>query len=758
MKFIIIFNLLLLTNQLLLSNSDTISITGKIVSANTSQPVAGVTVKVVNEAKGTISKSDGTFILKNLKPGIYSIQFSIIGYETFVQSNVYVTNIKPVNLDILLTEKVIPIEGVEVRGKYFERFVETTTSTQSFSAEEIRRAPGVQEDVLRATALLPGVSVTSPGRNDLIVRGGAPFENLFIIDNIELPNINHFGSQGATGGPLSIVNIDFVRNVQFSAGGFGAKYGDKVSSLTNITLIRGNPQKFGGKATISATGFGINLEGPIDPNNSFFFSIRRSYLDLIFKAAGFSFIPQYWDFQGKVNYALDNRNSFSFFAISALDKTILNNKTNDDRFKNSRVAVPEQDQYFAGISWKHTLENGFLTTTLGRSFTKFFTFQNDSNLINILRNDSKEGENSFRIELDMKLSKIFDVTFGNQVKFASKLKYNLYVDGNFRRDQFGTPQSWQIDTSFTGFKNGTYASVTTSISKHRVTFGIRGDYYSFTQSKFFISPRLSISYMINPVSTIIFSLGRYYQSPSYIWLVGAPQQKLNPIQSDLVVIGYEHTPFEDLKVQLEAYYKTYKNYPAREFRPQSVLAPAGFEDISSDIPFGIEPLLSVGKGWSRGVELFIQKKFNPKLPLYGILSITTSQSRFTSLDGIERKSKYDSPLIFNLSLGYRINPEWEIAYKYRASIGNPTTPYNPDGTLNYSRYNDGERLPIFRATDIRVDKRWFLRNLNIVTYVDIQNIFGTKNKSDVRWNPRERKTEYIQSFGILPSIGFYLEF
>ncbi len=742
----------------LYSQTERVSISGKVIDALTEKPIPGATVKIDGTNLGAITRTDGSFSIRNLEPGVYSIRFSVVGYETFVQSNVYVTNVKPAYLEIKLVQKTIQIEGLEVRGKYFERFVETTTSTQTFSAEEIRRTPGVQEDVVRAVALLPGVGITQAGRNDLVVRGGAPYENLFIVDNIEVPNINHFGAQGTTGGPLAIVNIDFVKNVQFSTGGFGAKYGDKVSSLTLINLYNGNTEKFGGKATLSATGFGLNLEGPINQQGSFFFSARRSYLDLLFKLAGFAFIPEYWDFQGKINYKIDERNSFQFLSIGALDFVTLNNDNEDNKYKNSRVAVPEQKQYFAGLSYLRTFDNALFSITLGRSYVKFYTFQNDSNLKTILLNNSREGETSLKTELDWNLSKTFNLVIGNQLKFASLLDYEITIDGLFRRDQNFNPVPLSVDSSFNAIKNGTYASLSATIGRHRVAFGLRGDYYNFTKDKFFVSPRLSVSYMINPVSTIIFSLGRYYQSPSYVWLVGAPFQQLNPIRADLVVLGYEHTPFEDLKVQLEAYYKIYRNYPARVFRPQAVLAPSGFEDITSDIPFGLEPLVSDGTGWSRGVELIIQKKFSPQLPIFGLMSVTVSQTKFKGLDGIERFSKYDSPLIFNLAIGYRINPEWEISYKYRAAIGTPTTPFLQNGFLDYSKYNEGERLPIFHSTDFRVDKRWFFSNFNLVTYLDIQNLFGTKNKSGIRWNPREQKPEYLQSIGILPSIGIYLEF
>ena len=335
-------------------------ITGTVISANNQKPLQGITVRVETTNLGAISTKDGKFTIKNVPMGEYAVKFSAVGYTTYIKPNVTVSYVKPAQIEVELTEKSIELGEAVVRGSYFQKSVDAISGSQILSSEEIRRTPGAQEDVVRATALLPGVAVTQAGRNDLIVRGGAPYENLFIVDNIEVPNINHFGTQGSSGGPLSIINIDFVKNVKFVAGAFGAKYGDKTSSMTNIQLRNGNEEKFGGKVVLSATGFGVNLEGPMYEGSSFLFSARRSYLDFIFKAAGFGFIPEYWDFQGKANFKIDENNSISFLAIGALGSVKLNNEDADKRYDNSRVAVPNQDQYFSGITWKSLMEKGYL--------------------------------------------------------------------------------------------------------------------------------------------------------------------------------------------------------------------------------------------------------------------------------------------------------------------------------------------------------------------------------------------------------------
>ncbi len=753
--FALFFLLLILSKSH--ANEQVGTVSGRVVSKMTQQGLPGVTVRVLNTQLGAISQPNGNFRIEKVPIGNRQIQFTSIGYETYVQSDIMVGSGRAIFLEIELTEKIIELQGTEVRASYFVKRIESVTSTQSFNFEDIRRAPGVQEDVIRATALLPGVNVTGAGRNDLIVRGGAPFENLFIVDNIEVDNINHFGSQGSTGGPLSMINIDFVRNIDFSSGGFGAKYGDKTSSLTNITLRNGNEEQFGGKGTISATQFGLNLEGPLGNSGSWLFSARRSYLDFIFQAAGFGFVPQYWDFQGKANYRINAQNQLSYLFVTALNDVKLNNDEADKRFSNSQVAVPDQYRNFSGLTWRHFFRRGFATVTLGNAYTRFTTFQNDSNLVEVFRNESKEGELILKTDLDFQLGDKTELTFGNQLKYGAVLDYNILIPGFLRKDGEGIERSLSIDTSFTTIKNGAYLSLSSAYAQHRFTVGGRMDYYSFTDGEVYLSPRLSYSYTLNPNSSFILSLGRYYQSPSYIWLLGSPNNRLKAIRADQIVIGYAHTPLQDIKVQLEFFYKDYANYPGRIYRPQAVLAPAGFDDATSDIPFGLEPLSSQAKGRVRGMELFIQKKFS-NIPIYGLLSATYAESVFTSLDSTERPGAYDSRFIFNLSTGWRINMNWEISAKFRLATGVPTTPYLSNGMRDFREYNNGERLSLFHSLDLRVERRWMFSATNLITYIDIQNIYARKNVSGVRWNPRKQVAEFSESLGVLPTIGISLEF
>lgn len=733
-------------------------ILGKIIDKSSREGLTGVTVRLVGTNYGAITNKEGRFIIRNIEPGIYTIQATGVGYEPFVEANISITNTKPLEYEIELKQSSVQGQAIEVVSSYYERNIENAISSQSLNFQDIRRTPGAQEDVVRATQLLPGVSVTSAGRNDLIVRGGAPFENLFIVDNIEVPNINHFGTQGSTGGPLSLINIDFVKDVEFSSGTFPSNFGDKTSSLTNITLRNGNTQKYTGLINLSATGFGINAEGPTSENSSAWFSVRRSYLDLVFKAAGFSFIPEYWDFQGKFNWRINDKNQLSFLTIGALDKVTLNNSTEENLFNNSRIAVPQQNQYFSALNWKRFFQKGFMNVTLGEYLSRFNTYQNDANGNTVFKNISKEAETSFKTDFYFELNRKSNLTFGNQLKYATSLDYDVVIPGYLRTNIDGKQLPLAVDTTFNAFKNSTYISYAHDVGYMQYKVGGRMDYYSALKEKLYFSPRIAISYLWTERTTLSVGYGRFYQSPSYIWLVGDPDNSaLKPIQADQIVLSFAHNPRPDVKVQVEVYQKWYNNYPARILRPYAVLAPSGFDDLTNDIPFGLEPLNSEGVGYSRGIEFFVQKKFS-EIPLYGLFSLTLADTKFKSLKGDYVEGAYDSPVILNITAGYRFNPEWEISSKFRLASGLPTTPFNPvDGSRIYELYNQGDRLPLYHSLDFRLDKRWYFESFTLNTYIDIQNLYGRKNVAAYRWNPKLNKVESQASIGILPSIGVNFE-
>ncbi len=671
--FCLILSTILILTNLLFAETITGIITGKITSAATREPLPGATIMVDGTARGTSSNIDGSFKITNIPIGIHTLKAQLLGYFPATRTDVVVNSIHPTEINIALYESPIQAQGLIVTPDYFDRTTESKISTQVQSNEEIRRLPGAFEDVVRAISILPGVAQALPGRNDLIVRGGAPSENLYIVDNITLSNINHFGTQGASGGPLSFVNLDYVDATSFSTGGFGVRYGNRISSVLDIDLRNGRSDKFGGKATISATQFGLNGEGPLNGDGTYLFSVRRSYLDFIFKSAGFAFVPEYWDFLGKANYTAGRNNRFSFLTIGAIDNVRLFNDTPDKRFDNSKILASDQNQYVAGVTWKHLYGWGYSDVTLSQNTSEFEYKQADSLLQPVFSNNSGENETRLNATLNFNLSKNTELSFGGEL-----------IHANFNADLYLRPYVTSYGDSISldkNFKSGAtrgdgFVQFARIFGPLRATIGLRYDYFDLIQDSHAYSPRLSTTYVVTDKINVSISLGQYRQTPSYIWLVAnSENRKLRFITANQLVSGFEYIFRPDSKLTLEAYVKKYYDYPASLNRPYLVLANtgAGYGGAQEGFAaFGIDRLASEGEGKARGLELFIQKKLS-QIPCYGTFSLSFNESKFAGLDGQMRPGSYDQRWIFNVGGGYIFNERWELSGKFRYASGMPYT-------------------------------------------------------------------------------------
>ncbi len=734
------------------------SITGSVVNSLTQEPLSGANIVVTGTKLGSSTNEEGKFSIRNVEVGTYNVNVSLVGFESTMITDVVVSTAKPVALSILLKETKIQFEGVNVTAGYFQKTSETPISTQEQSAEEIRRLPGGLQDVVRAISILPGVTQVQAGRNDLIVRGGAPSENLFLIDNLQVPNINHFGTQGASGGPLSYVNLDFVDATSFSTGGFGVRYGDKLSSVLNIKLREGRTDRIGGKLTLSASQFGINVEGPMGEKGTFLFSVRRSYLDFIFKAAGFGFVPEYWDVFAKATYRLGARDNISYVGVSALDRIKFFNDTPDHRFDNSRILGSDQDQYVNGVSWKHLFPSGYTVVSLGNRYNTYDYRQNDTLLQPVFLSKTTERETSLFTEAVLELASTSELSFGAEAKVSS---YNTGINVPQYQTTFGQVITVNNSEDTSSWKSSAFTQLSQTLDKLRLTFGLRADYFSLIEERWVVSPRLSGSYQFDQLTTLNASIGKYHQAPAVVWLVSNQFNKsLDHISVNQYVVGIEHLLRSDLKVSVEGYIKAYSDYPASLDRPYLVMVNTGAGYGGSEegfASFGVDNLAGIGSGTAHGVELFLQKKLS-EMPVYGTLSVSYNEATFSGLDGISRPGSFDQRWIINIGGGYVMNSNWEFSAKFRFATGRPYTPYNSNGTQSPTLYNT-DRIGVNHSLDIRADRRWSFENWSLVVFVDIQNVYNRKPIDVPRYNARLGRVETeSSSIGILPSIGVTAEF
>jgi outer membrane receptor protein involved in Fe transport len=751
----IIINILIAINAFSQEKGE---INGRVVDISTQQPVIGAVVEIEQLKFKTGTDDNGYFILSGIPVGLYSVKFSSIGYKQLIKDFISVNSGN--SLNILAELEITSTEEINVEAGRFEKPLDISNSIKNLSFEEIRRSPGGFEDIGRVIQTLPGVSFVNDGRNDLIVRGGSPSENLFLMDGAPIPNINHFGSQGATGGPTSLIDLNFIREVNFLTGGFSAKYGDKLSSVLDIRLREGNRNNFMGNLNLSATGFGGILEGPIGSRKkgSWLFSIRRSYLDLIFSAAGFGFIPEYNSLQLKGVYDIDEHNTFTFNFIGNLDKVRFNNEKTDDRQKNENILKNNQYGYTNSYELKSLLSDiSYSRIILSRSYTNFDYSGRDANFVERFKNLSEEGQTVLKAEFNLVPESETEISAGIEgklINFKNEIKTSqdtLYFINPNTGSRYVLP-ALDFNTSNTTYKSAAFLQITRKFfDRLKLNVGLRYDYFDFINKKNYLSPRASATINILYNLNLNFSYGIFYQSPSYVWLVSNSQNRdLKNIKADHYIAGIEYLPGKDTRVTFEVYYKKYSDYPASSLRPYFVLANNGgeYENSSS---FGLEPLISAGIGYVKGMEFFFQKTLSGKFYTTANLSLFTA--KYTSLDGVERAGDYDNGILFIINGGYIAGKGWELSSKFRYVGGRPFTPINPaDGTQTTLQYNS-YRLPIYYSLDIRVDKRWRFKKWTLVTYIDVQNITGKKNITNYKWNKYTGLIESNKSLGVFPTIG-----
>lgn len=775
---------------------------GKVIDKKTREVLPFVNITVNEGGVGTSTNDEGMFELTGVVLGYNKIQVSFVGYKTVVTSDYLVTKDKVPFVLVELEQEAATLEEVEVTAKLFQKPLESPLSLQSLGVEEIERNPGGNRDVLKVIQSFPGVASNPGFRNDIIIRGGATSENKFYVDGIEVPVINHFQTQGATGGPVGIINVDLVRKVDFYASAFPANRGNALSSVIEFTQKRGNPNRIQTRVTVGTSDGGITIDGPLGEKTNYMLSVRQSYLQFLFKLIKLPFLPTYTDFQLNLNSQLSKNSELSILALGAIDDFEINTEVNDgetdeDVIKKNKVflnAVPVNTQwnYTVGARYKYFGNVSTHTFVLSRNEWKnkaekyFLNIETPSNLL--LNYESKEIENKFRYENELKTGNDYKITFGGNLENAT------YTNATFQKIANVNGVVTDTFSSEVNFvKYGLFGQMSKSYLQNKlgVSFGFRldGIDYNSNMSNMFnqFSPRLSLSYNLSNKWSLNSSVGSYYQLPSYTVLGyrNAQGDLLNEnglkyIQSNHYVSGIEFLPNKSSKITVEGFYKEYKNYPF-SVRDQISLANLGAD-------FGVvgsEEVDSRSEGRAYGFEVLAQKKsFNG---LYGLLSYTFVRSEFKDVNNQYIPSTWDNRHLLTITGGKKLGRNWEVGSRFRLVGGRPYTPHDRDasslietynvqngGVLDYARLNQ-ERFSTYTQLDVRVDKTWFLKKWSINLYLDVQNVYSsnteqqsfllpTENPDGTRIVDPNDATRYVleeveNSTGrILPRIGVIMDF
>ncbi len=743
------------------------SITGSVVDRATKLPLPGVNVLLDGLGKGASTDAGGRYEIRNVAVGTYRVKCTFIGYKTSITSDVVVKTGHSTVLDVELSEEAIALgQEVVVTASYFQTPGVELTSAYGMNYEEIRRQPGAVGDVSRMIQTMPGVVPTNDQRNDLVVRGGSPSENLTIVDNIEVPNISHFGTQGASGGPITMLTTEFIREADFMAGGFSARYGDRLSSVLNISLREGNRDGLAGTFDLSMAGAGFIVEGPMGASGSWMVSARKSYLDLIFKNFGVGSIPYYSNYQAKAVYEFGPSHKISLVSLGGMDDVHF--EPDDDEKGDPEAEESKSGGWrtTTGINWRWLWGNvGYGTLTVSDTWNSyeqdvFYPYREGKP--KIFFNSSGEGESIAAYNATIAAGSFGDISAGAGYRYLRSSYEITAPDGSHSGYSSDTAKIYRppLIDDITAYRTDCHIqTLLKPLPRTEVTLGARVDYYSFID-KAAVSPRAALRYAVTENIDFSMSWGMFYQQPALVYLNAYPQNALlDPMKAEHLVAGIAWYPRPDLKLSVEAFRKVYTQYPVSVEFPQYSLSNSG---TSYTVKGNMMPLVSLGKGHAEGVELFIQQKLSDAL--YGQVSYSFSHSYYTAIDGIERKGAFDIPHVLYIIGGYRFNEEWEFSSKFSYASGRPRTPaLLPESAeqdrfiLDLSRLNEA-RVSDYHRLDIRLDHRNNFSGWNLVVFLELQNAYNHKNVFAYKWDGDTQSEEAVYQTDTFVVGGIKIEF
>ena len=719
-------------------------IKGVVIDKSTRQPLEFVNVLVVGLGIGASTDANGNFLITQVPPGIYRLQASFLGYKTELTPEYRVNHVTPY-VQIELEEENASLNEVIVTASPFQKVPESPVSLRVIGLQEIEKAPGANRDISKVVQNYPGVAFSPIGyRNDLIVRGGGPSENRFYLDGVEIPNINHFSTQGASGGPVGLIDADLIRSVKFYSGAFPADKGNALSSVLDFSLRDGDMERNSLKATLGASEVSLSSNGHIGNKTSYLVSVRQSYLQALLKILGLPFLPAYTDASFKIKTRFDSHNELTLLGLGGIDRMKLNLGIEGEDAEYMLSYLPEinQETYTVGGVYRHYSQRHVQSIVLSQSYlnnrnVKYRDNDESSEENLTLRLGSIEQETKLRMENTSSWSVW-------KVKAGFDLNYSRYKSNEYRKVFANALREYDYHTDLSLWRWGMFASVDYAAPDKSFTasMGVRtdGNNYSDKMKELWrqLSPRLSVSYRLIEGLTLSGHVGLYYQLPSYTALGFKGEEgeyvnrHLDYISVSQESLGLSWTPNENMELSVEGFYKLYGHMPF-SLSDQIPLSCKG-NDYGT---IGNEALSSKAKGRSYGVELMFKWLLTQKLNLSSSLTIFKSEFK-DGEQGSYVPSAWDNRFILNMSGTYNFPKHWSLGAKVSCIGGSPYTPYDVEKSslveawnvqgrayYDYSRYNQ-ERLPVFGQLDVRVDKTFYLKKCMLGFYLDIQNITASK--------------------------------
>ncbi|GAB4019846.1 TonB-dependent receptor [Spirosoma migulaei] len=732
-------------------------IVGQLRNKVNNDPIISAIIKIQDNNVNAISDTLGKFTLLTPRKGLYNLIISCVGYKATTLFDVEVFENKDTYIDATLEENATELQTVTVRPSDFHKTYESPVSIKTLSSAEIERMPGGFRDISRVIQAFPGVaSPPTAWRNDIIIRGGASYENKFFLDGIQIPNINHFSTQGSAAGAYGLINPSYLKEANIYSGAFPSNRGNALSSIFDFRLKDGSSQPIKSNIVAGTTDFTLSTDGKLSKKITYISSIRVANWNFISKTLGLFVLPVYSDALLKLKYK-DIKNEFTLLGVGANDNIQPNLRAESGPFVDQnninvtqtmnrylkQLAFNSQWNFTIGSIYKHYFKNSNLLVS-GSYYKLYNKLENYTNQLEKIGNyidyASYEGESNLRVEHNIQKNR-FSINYGVAYENQSISVDNFLIGLNVRKSAIDT-STYNSNIAFNQYS--IFSQFSYKYNRGSISFGLRTDASDFSHNVSNplsqVSPRISLSYDLNNKFSLNFNSGIYYQTPlstmiAYKNAAGVFDNKdsLKYMRCFHIIGGIDYLNSSNLKISVEGFFKSYQDAP---FLKTENIPLATYSSIVSQQAIGNAPSSSQAVGKAYGLELLIHQKLWKGY--YGILAYTFLHSMYKSSTAANYiPSIWDYRHTLSITGGRRFANSWEVGVKFKFLTGSPYTPINqslsslipvfnvnPIGYTDFTKINS-QRFNVYSAFDLRVEKTVIIKRFNVSAYVDIQNLFNS---------------------------------
>ncbi len=766
------------------------TIRGTIVDAVSGFPLIGANVVLADSDPlvGTITDVNGNFELTAVPVGRQSLEISYVGYFSKIIPNILLTSGKEVVLQIRLEEKTIEMEEVVVRaGRRKDQAINemATVSARTFSVEETERFAGSLGDPARMVANYAGVMTQNDSRNDIIIRGNSPIGVLWRMEGVEIPNPNHFGALGTTGGPVSMVNNNLLANSDFLTGAFPAEYGNATAGAFDLNLRSGNNRKAEFTGQIGFNGFEAGVEGPFmtlqnGQKASYLANFRYSTLEVMDKL-GFNFgtgeaIPQYKDLTFLVDLPGTKLGRFKVFGLWGDSYIELGREVSDtsaNSYSNRGMAI-DFGSGLAVIGMSHVYyfnEKTSIKSTLSYqqtySTTVLDSVHQDLPERPFLRSRQQENKFSFSTQFRQKINARNNYSFGLildnfNIDYIDSLNHPDYGEFITRADVTG---SMAMVRAYGQYQHRFGEQLTGYAGLHLQYFGLHDEIA--------VEPRLGARYKLNTRNSFSLGFGLHSQTqPKVIYFtetwdsISRTYHKTNMdlgyTRSSHFVLGYDHLFSDDFRIRMETYYQHLYNVPIKESFPE-------FSMINAGDFFGLpmeDSLENNGTGQNYGIELTVEKFLSKGY--YFLFTASLFDSKYKGADGIARNTAFNGNYVFNLLGGYERklgkNLRLTLDLKTVLAGGRRYVPIDLEESIrtgsevrDWSRAYEDRYDDYFR-TDFRIGIKLNGKRASQEWAVDLQNLTGFQSIFMEGYDAGKQEIYTVYQQGFIPMFLYRIHF